>query len=84
MANSLHFVRHKEPVLRQLVTLLKPGGRLVLVEYNAGRGNCAVPYPLAEREFLQLVTKVELGDARIVARAPSTFLGEMYTGVATK
>src|SRR6185312_14871035 len=32
MANSLHFQRHKEPVLQQVRTLLKPGGRLVLVE----------------------------------------------------
>jgi ubiquinone/menaquinone biosynthesis C-methylase UbiE len=67
MANSLHFVRRKEPVLRQLVTLLKPADRLVLVEYNTNRGNYAVPYPLDEAEFPQLVTKVGLREARIVA-----------------
>ncbi len=84
MANSLHFNRRKERVLRQLVTLLEPGGRLVLVEYNTNRGNAAVPFPLDEREFLQLAPRIGLRKARILARAPSTFLGEMYTGVAWK
>jgi SAM-dependent methyltransferase len=37
LANSLHFVRHKEAVIRSLVPLLKPEGRLVVVEYNARR-----------------------------------------------
>jgi ubiquinone/menaquinone biosynthesis C-methylase UbiE len=84
LANSLHFVRQKEPVLRRLVGLLKSGGRLVLVEYNTNCGNCAVPYPLAEAEFLPLARTAGLREARIVTRAPSTFLGEMYTGVALK
>lgn len=82
MANSLHFVRRKEPVLRQVAGLLKPGGRLVLVEYNTRRANSAVPYPLDETTFLELAARVGLRQAEIVARAPSTFLGEMYTGVA--
>jgi ubiquinone/menaquinone biosynthesis C-methylase UbiE len=84
MANSLHFVRQKESVLRQVVASLKPGGRLVLVEYNTNRGNYAVPYPLDETEFLQLAAQVGLREARIATRDPSTFLGEMYTGVALK
>jgi trans-aconitate methyltransferase len=84
LANSLHFVRRKEPVLRRLVDLLKPGGRLVLVEYNTSRSHCAVPYPLEEAEFLLLARRVGLREGRTVARAPSTFLGEMYAGVALK
>src|SRR5689334_3109727 len=34
MANSLHYVRQKEPVLRKLRSYLRPGGRLIIVEYN--------------------------------------------------
>jgi ubiquinone/menaquinone biosynthesis C-methylase UbiE len=82
LANSLHFVRRKKPVLEPLVRLLKPGGRLVVIEYNTNRGNYAVPHPLDETQFLFLAGAMELRDARIVARAPSSFLGEMYTGVA--
>src|SRR6185312_1071147 len=47
MANSLHFQRDKDAVLRRMLNYLKPGGRLVLVEYNADRGNHWVPYPLS-------------------------------------
>jgi trans-aconitate methyltransferase len=56
MANSLHFVRDKEPVLRQLWDLLRPGGCLVIIEYNARHGNGAVPYPLDAAAFLSLAS----------------------------
>jgi len=81
MANALHFVRVKEPVLKQLLNLLKPGGRLIVIEYNTSRGNSAVPHPLDETSFLNLARQFGLREPRIVARAPSTFLGEMYTGL---
>jgi ubiquinone/menaquinone biosynthesis C-methylase UbiE len=81
LANALHFVRAKEPTLRQLAALLKSGGRVVVVEYNARRGNAVVPYPLGESDFLALAAAAGLREAQIVARAPSTFLGEMYTGL---
>lgn len=81
MANSLHFVRQKRPVLVQLASLLKPGGRLIVVEYNTTRGNYPVPYPLDEAGFLQLAREVGLREARIIAEIPSTFLGEMYAGL---
>src|SRR5262245_14341440 len=34
MANSLHFIAKKDPVLQLIRGYLKPGGRLLLVEYN--------------------------------------------------
>lgn len=82
MANSLHFVQDKRPLVVRLVDLLAPGGRFVVVEYNARRGNYAVPYPLPADAFLELALQCGLSDPRIVARAPSSFLGEMYTGLA--
>jgi ubiquinone/menaquinone biosynthesis C-methylase UbiE len=83
MANSLHFVMDKAPVLIRLIRLLKPSGRLIVVEYNASRGNPAVPYPLDDKSFLGLAAQVGLRDARILARIPSSFLGEMYVGMGT-
>lgn len=84
LANSLHFVADKPPVLTTLASLLRPGGKLVLVEYNTRRGNSAVPFPLHESDFATLAEAAGLEQAQIVARAPSTFLGEMFTGVAVK
>ena len=83
MANSIHFVADKAPVLARLIRLLKPGGRLILVEYNTSRGNPAVPYPLDEHNFLRLAAQVGLRKPRIIARIPSSFLGEMYAGMGT-
>ena len=84
LANSLHFVRHKAPILRQLVDLLEPGGRIVVIEYNTNRGNTAVPYPLDEIEFLNLAREAGLQQPQIVTKVPSSFLGEMYAGMASK
>ena len=83
MANSLHFVTDKAPVLSRLIRLLKPGGRLIVVEYNTSRGNPAVPYPLDDQSFPKLAAQIRLRDARILSRIPSSFLGEMYSGMGT-
>jgi hypothetical protein len=77
-------VRDKERVLRQLCDRLRPGGRLLVVEYNTRHGNCAVPYPLDDAAFLSLAARVGLTQPEIRVRVPSTFLGEMYTGVAVR
>jgi ubiquinone/menaquinone biosynthesis C-methylase UbiE len=84
MANSLHFVKRKRPVLERLAKLLKPGGRLIVVEYNTSRGNPAVPHPLAGAGFLALAEEVGLREARILAKIPSSFLGEMYAGMGRR
>ena len=46
MANSLHFQRNQAAVVQTVRDYLRPGGRLLLVEYNIDRGNFAVPYPV--------------------------------------
>ena len=84
LANALHFVEAKQPVFDSLAGLLKPGGKLVVVEYNTRQGNHAVPYPMDEGDFLALAQTAALSQVQIVARAPSSFLGEMYTGSAVK
>jgi ubiquinone/menaquinone biosynthesis C-methylase UbiE len=82
MANSLHFVAQKRPVLASVAALLKPAGRLIVVEYNTNRGNYAVPHPLDEHSFVQLARTAGLCRPRIISHIPSTFLGEMYAGMA--
>ena len=46
-ANSLHFVAHPDAVLAAIRGALSPGGRFVLVEYDADRGNPWVPHPIS-------------------------------------
>ena len=82
MANSLHFVRDKVPALDLIQKMLKPNGRLIVVEYNADRGNGAVPYPISDQQFLKFAKSIGLRDAQIINRIPSTFLGEMYAALS--
>jgi SAM-dependent methyltransferase len=84
LANSLHFVRDKLPVLRNLVTYLRPGGVAIIIEYNAARGNWAVPYPFRDTTCLDLMADAGLQSPVIINREPSSFLGEIYTARGVK
>ncbi len=84
LANSLHFVRNKLPVLTHLVSWLRPGGTALIIEYNAAHGNWAVPHPFRDESCLQLMADAGLNGAYIVHREPSSFLGEIYTASAIK
>ena len=84
MANSLHFVRDKEPLLRRLLPLLRPGGRFVLVEYNVDRGNLWVPHPLSYETWAALAVRVGLQQPTLLATTPSRFLGEFYSALAVR
>jgi ubiquinone/menaquinone biosynthesis C-methylase UbiE len=83
MANSLHFFRDKETVLRHVRTLLKPGGTFLLVEYNVDRGNLWVPHPLSFETFRALAPRAGFSEPRLLAKHPSRFLREFYSAAAT-
>ena len=84
MANSLHFVRQKEPVVRLVRSYLKPGGRLILVEYNSDRGNMWVPHPLSYATWQDLASRCGFSKSPLLVTVPSRFLGEIYSAVAEK
>jgi ubiquinone/menaquinone biosynthesis C-methylase UbiE len=82
MANSLHFQADQEAVVRRVAQYLRPGGRLLIVEYNIERGNFAVPHPVAYRRWVQLAEGAGLESTRLLARRPSRFLHEIYSAVS--
>jgi ubiquinone/menaquinone biosynthesis C-methylase UbiE len=82
MANSLHYVRKKDPVLQLIRSYLKPGGRLLIVEYNVDRGNMWVPYPFSYRIWEVLARQSGFSDTRLLATVPSRFFGEIYSAVS--
>jgi ubiquinone/menaquinone biosynthesis C-methylase UbiE len=82
MANSLHFLQDKRPVLRLVREYLRPGGRLVLVEYGTDRGNRWVPYPLAFPAWQALAQDMGYSETRKLHTRPSRFLGEIYAAVS--
>ena len=82
MANSLHYVRDKSPVLQLVRVYLKPGGRLLLVEYNADRGNPWVPHPISYGTWAQLTGRNGFAETRLLVTVPSRFLGEIFSAVS--
>jgi ubiquinone/menaquinone biosynthesis C-methylase UbiE len=84
MANSLHFFRNKEKVLRHVSSFLKPDGMLLLVEYNVDRGNPWVPHPLSFETFHELAPRAGFSEPHLLAKNPSSFLREFYSALATK
>ncbi len=82
MANSLHYVPQKDPVLQLVRSYLRPGGRLILVEYNTDRGNMWVPYPLSYGTWETLARQNGFAQTQLLAKVPSRFFGEMYSALS--
>jgi ubiquinone/menaquinone biosynthesis C-methylase UbiE len=83
MANSLHYVRKKDPVLQLVRGYLKTGGRLIVVEYNADRGgNMWVPYPFSYRTWEVLAGQNSFTHTQLLETRPSSFFGEMYSALS--
>jgi ubiquinone/menaquinone biosynthesis C-methylase UbiE len=83
MANSLHFVADKAAVLAGVAGWLRPGGRLVLVEYDTDHGNRWVPYPVSFHTWERLASSAGFDATRRLQAVPSRFLGRMYSAVST-
>jgi ubiquinone/menaquinone biosynthesis C-methylase UbiE len=84
MANSLHFVEDKSRVLALVHSMLKPSGRLVLVEYDADKGNHWVPYPLSFDTWRALADASGFASTRKLATVPSRFLGRIFSAVSLR
>ena len=54
LANALHFVSDQARVLTRLVRRVRPGGRIVLVEYDRRGASPWVPYPVPAAESPRL------------------------------
>jgi SAM-dependent methyltransferase len=83
MANSLHFVKDKAPVLELVRSYLRPGGAFVLVEYDADRGNLWVPHPIGYTTWLAVAPRAGFSGTRLLGRVPSRFLNSIYSSVST-
>jgi len=82
MANSLHYVRDKDPVLQRIRGYLRDEGCLVLVEYNADHGNPWVPHPLSYPTWEATARRTGFSSTKLLAAIPSRFLGEIYSALS--
>jgi len=84
MANSLHYFKEKEKVLRHVRSFLKLNGVLLLVEYNVDSGNPWVPHPLSFETYRALAPLIRFSEPQLLATVPSRFLREIYSALAYK
>ncbi len=84
MANALHFcgAAEKVTVLQLIHSYLRPGGRLIVVEYDADTGNTWVPHPLSYPSWVALARRHGFGHTKRLASKPSRFLGRIYSAVS--
>lgn len=84
LANALHFVRDAEGVLAQLAGNVRPGGRVILVEYDRRASGPWVPHPIAASRWPALAASAGLADPTVTATRPSMYSGSLYVAVATR
>jgi SAM-dependent methyltransferase len=81
-ANALHFVREPLAVIDGVRPLLRPGARIVVVEYDSDSGNPWVPHPFSLRTWETMAAEAGLLDTRLIGRVPSRFLGAIYAAAS--
>ncbi len=82
MANALHFQSGQDAVVQRLRGYLRPGGRLLIVEYNIEDGTPAVPHPVPYSRWERLARDAGFEQTELLARRPSRFLREIYSAVS--
>jgi len=83
-ANSLHFVPEPQDVLAQLAARVRPGGRIVFVEYERRAPSRWVPYPIPAARLPELSLSAGLSLPVFVASRPSAFGGSLYAASADR
>ena len=84
LANTLHFVPEPERLLTALSGYVRPGGRVVVIEYDRRRSDRWVPHPIPSASWPTLATAAGLVAPSIAATRPSAYRGSLYTAIAYK
>jgi ubiquinone/menaquinone biosynthesis C-methylase UbiE len=77
IANSLHYVKDKETLLKKLISLMKRNGVFLIVEYDRKASNRWVPYPLTIDDAKALFKSLAYQGFQVLDKRPSMF-GEYY------
>jgi ubiquinone/menaquinone biosynthesis C-methylase UbiE len=82
-ANSLHFVepRKQTSVLREWRSLLKPEGRVIIVEYDAEEGNRWVPHPISARALKRMASNAGYEPPKQIGSRSSQVMNSIYAAL---
>jgi SAM-dependent methyltransferase len=78
LANALHFVRDAGAALARAAGWVRPGGRIVVVEYEARPPSRWVPYPVSMARLRALAETARIGEPELIGARRSAYGGEMY------
>jgi len=84
MANALHFVRRQELVLQALTEYLRPGGTLIVIEYDVTVPRPYIPFPVPYARFEHLAQHIGLVNIRKVGSRKSPSTGMFMTAAAAQ
>jgi len=62
--------------------MLRPEGRLIVVEYGTDRGNPWVPHPFTYAQWEAFAAQAGFKNTRLLRTVPSRWLGSMYSAVS--
>jgi len=84
LANALHFVptRDQRRVLSHLVALLRPHGRLLIVDYDGRAANQWVPFPVSSGQLVEMLTQLGMSAPTVFDSIPSRYGGSIYATLA--
>jgi ubiquinone/menaquinone biosynthesis C-methylase UbiE len=82
-ANAIHFIprRDQMALLREWKEYLQPDGRLIVVEYDADRGNRWVPDPMSYTTLQELAPAAGFTAPQLLGRRPSRWLAPIYAAL---
>jgi ubiquinone/menaquinone biosynthesis C-methylase UbiE len=84
VANTLHFMGDADAVLAHLAASVRPGGRVLIVEYDGRAPSRWVPYPIPIARLPALTRSAGLSAPAITATRPSAFGGILYVAAADR
>lgn len=84
MANALHFIADKRETLAGIHAMIRPGGHLVLIEYDSDRGNPWVPHALSFPTWKRAAAEAGFRETRLLKRVPSRFLSAIYSALSLR
>lgn len=85
MANSIHYVSDKAPLIRKPESLFAGSPRFLIIEYDSDKANSWVPYPVSFHQLQTLFRDLGYEHISKLNERPSAYgSGLMYCALITK
>ena len=73
LANSLHYVKDKVSFLKNIQRHMNGGARMIIVEYDTGKANAWVPYPITFDQLKMTLALPGFGDVEKIGERNSIY-----------